>query len=178
MLAPTRDLVAELNRRARDHRLNGNVQDAVVRLADGNQASVGDVIITRSNDRRLRLTATDWVKNGDRWAITRIGWRGDPGDKFIAVGRCQPQVVQPDLQLGEQAQRHPRMLYQADGEATRAVQADPAVSEVQDGHQPEHLGVEPRTGIEVGHAQREMVHSGEARHEATPDSGRRPAIPA
>ena len=50
---------------------------AVVRLADGNQASVGDVIITRSNDRRLRLTATDWVKNGDRWTITRIGRRGD-----------------------------------------------------------------------------------------------------
>ena len=77
MLAPTRELVAELNRRARDHRLNGNVPHAVVRLADGNQASVGDVIITRSNDRRLRLTATDWVKNGDRWTITRIGRRGD-----------------------------------------------------------------------------------------------------
>ena len=77
MLAPTRNLVAELNRRARDHRLNGNVPDAVVRLADGNQASVGDVIITRTNDRRLRLTATDWVKNGDRWTITRIGRSGD-----------------------------------------------------------------------------------------------------
>ena len=77
MLAPTRELVAELNRRARDHRLNGTSPDAVVRLADGNQASVGDVIITRSNDRRLRLTATDWVKNGDRWTITRIGRRGD-----------------------------------------------------------------------------------------------------
>ena len=48
-----------------------------VPLADGNQASVGDVIITRSNDRRLRLTATDWVKNGDRWTITGIGRRGD-----------------------------------------------------------------------------------------------------
>jgi hypothetical protein len=48
-----------------------------VRLADGNQASVGDVIITRCNNRRLRLTATDWVKNGDRWTITRIGQRGD-----------------------------------------------------------------------------------------------------
>jgi hypothetical protein len=35
------------------------------------------VIITRSNDRWLRLTATDWVKNGDRWTITRIGRRGD-----------------------------------------------------------------------------------------------------
>ena len=49
----------------------------MVPLADGNQASVGDVIITRSNDRRLRLTATDWVKNGDRWTITRIGRSGD-----------------------------------------------------------------------------------------------------
>jgi ATP-dependent exoDNAse (exonuclease V) alpha subunit len=77
MLAPARELVAELNRRARDHRLNGNEPHAVVRLADGNQASVGDVIITRSNDRRLRLTATDWVKNGDRWTITRISRRGD-----------------------------------------------------------------------------------------------------
>ena len=77
LLAPTRDLVAELNRRARDHRLNGEVPDAVARLADGNQASVGDVIITRRNDRRLRLTATDWVKNGDRWTITYVGRHGD-----------------------------------------------------------------------------------------------------
>jgi AAA domain len=77
MLAPTRELVAELNRRARDQRLNGNVPHAVVRLGDGNQASVGDVIITRRNDRRLRLTATDWVKNGDRWTITGIGSNGD-----------------------------------------------------------------------------------------------------
>jgi hypothetical protein len=35
------------------------------------------VIITRSNDRRLRLTATDWVKNGDRWTITHVGKQGD-----------------------------------------------------------------------------------------------------
>ena len=46
-------------------------------MADGNQASAGDVIITRSNDRRLRLTATDWVKNGDRWTITHVGQQGD-----------------------------------------------------------------------------------------------------
>jgi hypothetical protein len=48
-----------------------------VPLADGNRASIGDVIITRSNDRRLRPTATDWVKNGDRWTITQIGKQGD-----------------------------------------------------------------------------------------------------
>ena len=49
-----------------------------MRLADGNQASVGDVIITRTNDRRLRLTATDWVKNGDRWTITHVGRQRRP----------------------------------------------------------------------------------------------------
>ena len=46
-------------------------------MADGNRASVGDVIITRRNDRRLRLTATDWVKNGDRWMITHVAKHGD-----------------------------------------------------------------------------------------------------
>ena len=76
MLAPTRELVAELNRRARDHRRGRFLASSEVRLADGNQASVGDVIITRSNDRRLRLSATDWVKNGDRWTITRLGRGG------------------------------------------------------------------------------------------------------
>jgi conjugative relaxase-like TrwC/TraI family protein len=76
MLAPTRELVADLNRRARTYRLNGDAPGREVRLADGNQASVGDVIITRSNDRRLRLGATDCVKNGDRWRITAVSSNG------------------------------------------------------------------------------------------------------
>jgi conjugative relaxase-like TrwC/TraI family protein len=77
MLAPTRELVAELNRRARDQRRDGAPAGQEVHLGDGNRASVGDVIITRSNDRRLRLSATDWVKNGDRWMITHVGKHGD-----------------------------------------------------------------------------------------------------
>jgi conjugative relaxase-like TrwC/TraI family protein len=76
MIAPTRSLVAELNRRARVHRLDHSTAGSEVPLADGNQASVGDVIITRSNDRRLRLTPTDWVKNGDRWTVTHAGRGG------------------------------------------------------------------------------------------------------
>ena len=63
-----------------------------MRLADGNQASIGDVIITRSNDRRLRLTATDWVKNGDRWTITHVG-RG--GDLTVRHNRSQLTVRLP-----------------------------------------------------------------------------------
>ena len=62
MIAPTRKLVAELNRQARDHFLGSPLAGREVRLADRNQASVGDVIITRSNDRRLRIAANDWVK--------------------------------------------------------------------------------------------------------------------
>jgi hypothetical protein len=30
-------------------------------------ASVGEQVITRANNRTLRMTATDWVENGDRW---------------------------------------------------------------------------------------------------------------
>lgn len=75
MLAPTRELVSELNRRAQTHRRPGaNDNDGTdrapaARLADGNSAQAGDLVITRSNDRRLRTTATDWVKNGDRWNV-------------------------------------------------------------------------------------------------------------
>jgi DNA primase catalytic core len=73
MLAPTRDLVADLNARARAARLAGQTAAGpVVRLADGNDASVGDAVITRNNDRRLRISATDWVKNGDRWTVTAV----------------------------------------------------------------------------------------------------------
>jgi DNA primase catalytic core len=79
MLAPTRELVAELNRKARSHRLADTPPntDADVMLADGNRASVGELIITRSNDRQLRLTSTDWVKNGDRWTVQAITASGD-----------------------------------------------------------------------------------------------------
>jgi conjugative relaxase-like TrwC/TraI family protein len=70
MLAPTRDLVAELDQRARAHRVaNTPTRGPEVALADGNRACAGELIITRRNDRRLRTSASDWVKNGDRWTV-------------------------------------------------------------------------------------------------------------
>ena len=81
MLAPTRELAAELNHLARAHRLNGETQPGPsLRLADGNEASVGDLVITRANDRTLRMSPTDWVKNGDRWTILAV-----PGDGTLQV---------------------------------------------------------------------------------------------
>ncbi|TGN65044.1 toprim domain-containing protein [Nocardioides eburneiflavus] len=96
MLAPTRDLVSELNQQARAHRLEGIDPNGpnnrasggpVRRLADGNEASIGELIITRENDRRLRTSATDWVKNGDRWTVLEIHDVGDLTVQHTQHGR-------------------------------------------------------------------------------------------
>ncbi|MFV3116708.1 MobF family relaxase [Gordonia amicalis] len=79
MLAATRDTVNALNERARADRLGGiapALRGPEVALSDGLAASVGDIISTRSNRRDLRLSATDWVRNGDRWRVTHIGADG------------------------------------------------------------------------------------------------------
>src|SRR5690606_30847099 len=72
MLAPTRELVASLNARARTARLGSSTPGREVALAEGMHASAGDVVITRRNDRRLGVGRTDWVKNGDRWIVTAV----------------------------------------------------------------------------------------------------------
>jgi AAA domain len=97
MLAPRRELVSRLNQRAQDHRLAGGAPDRQVELADGNRASAGDLIITRSNDRRLRMSATDWVKNGDRWTILRLTGTGRARVRHVKNGRI---VTLPHDYLG------------------------------------------------------------------------------
>jgi conjugative relaxase-like TrwC/TraI family protein len=117
MIAPTRNLVAELNTRARAHRLNHTPAASEVSLADGNRASVGDVIITRRNDRRLRLTPTDWVKNGDRWTITRIGRNGDltvRHNRSELTVRLPVDYVRPSTGLGYASTIHSAQGVSAD----------------------------------------------------------------
>jgi hypothetical protein len=87
MLAPTRELVSRLNQRARNHRLADTTPSQEVELGDGNRASVGDLIITRGNDRRLRITATDWVKNGDRWTVLSLTGAGGVSVRHVRNGR-------------------------------------------------------------------------------------------
>ncbi|MFF8819487.1 MobF family relaxase [Leucobacter sp. NPDC015123] len=69
LIAETLDTVSALNTRARTDRiLQGDVAMDGVKLHDGNEASRGDLIITRENNRRLSL-GRSWVKNGDRWNV-------------------------------------------------------------------------------------------------------------
>jgi len=103
MLAPTRELVSRLNQRAQDHRLTGTAPDRQVELADGNTASVSDLIITRSNNRRVRISATDWVKNGDRWTILNLTRAGGLTVRHARSGRMvtlPADYVQTSVELG------------------------------------------------------------------------------
>ncbi|MCB0884925.1 MAG: transfer protein Tra, partial [Propionibacteriaceae bacterium] len=72
MLAPTHDLVAQLNARARAQRLGERLPGPEVSLADGNRVSAGDTIVTRRNERRLTYSRHGWVRNGDRWTVLAV----------------------------------------------------------------------------------------------------------
>ncbi|WP_223149119.1 AAA family ATPase [Changpingibacter yushuensis] len=62
--------VTALNNRVRtDPILDGTVHGPrEVDLHDGTRAAIGDVVITRRNDRRL-WAGRGWVRNGDRWTV-------------------------------------------------------------------------------------------------------------
>ena len=81
--------VRALNERARAERLllDGAVDQHEVDLVDGCRASVGDIVITRQNDRRIRTMRGGWVKNGDRWKVTDIRRDGAVVVKRLGPGR-------------------------------------------------------------------------------------------
>lgn len=84
LIAETHEDVTTPNGRARaDLILNRTLNpDREVELRDGTAAGVGDTIITRLNNRKLRtLTGRDWVRNGDIWTVTAVG---DDGTVTIA----------------------------------------------------------------------------------------------
>ncbi|MBO0610690.1 MobF family relaxase [Myceligenerans salitolerans] len=78
LIAEASETVRELNQRARADRILAGQTDAgrAVRLADGLEASVGDLVITRRNRRRLTtirdLVTGGFVRNGDRWQVTAV----------------------------------------------------------------------------------------------------------
>ncbi|MFE2729190.1 MobF family relaxase [Kitasatospora sp. NPDC059327] len=85
MTAPDRDLVATLNRRAQKWRMErgqllapSRWRPSPARLRDGHRAHVGDLVVTRRNQRSLVCRGgKDFVKNGDVWAIERYTPAGD-----------------------------------------------------------------------------------------------------
>lgn len=89
--------VRALNERARAERLllDGAVDHREVDLVDGCRASVGDVVITRQNDRRIRTMRGGWVKNGDSWLVADIRRDGSVMVKRLD-GRGGRTVLPPE----------------------------------------------------------------------------------
>ncbi|NIH70821.1 AAA family ATPase [Auritidibacter ignavus] len=88
LIAETRENVTALNVRVRaDLILDGTLKPGPeITLSDGSAAGVGDTIITRRNDRRLR-NRHGWVRNGQTWTITAVRDDGSaairpPGARF------------------------------------------------------------------------------------------------
>ena len=77
MIAQDGATVAELNRRARADRVAaGEVAERGLAVGGGQTAGVGDLIVTRHNERRLATDKTGWVKNRDLWTVTAVNTDG------------------------------------------------------------------------------------------------------
>ena len=163
MLAPTRELVRSLNQRAQDHRLSRNTPGRQVDLADGNAASVGDLIITRRNDRRLRITATDWVKNGDRWTILNLTRTGGLKVRHKRNGRTATlpaSYVQTSVELGYATTVH----------TAQGVTADTMHGVVTGGESRQQLYTMLTRGRTTNHVYLSVVGDGDPHSMISPDS--------
>jgi len=70
MIAQDAATVADLNRRARADRVAaGAVSEHGLTVAGGQTAGVGDVVVTRQNNRRLATGKVGFVKNRDLWTV-------------------------------------------------------------------------------------------------------------
>ncbi|MFI8528392.1 MobF family relaxase [Promicromonospora sukumoe] len=118
MIAATNTLVTELSARARLHRVTrGEVEDDGVTLHDENRAGIGDVIVTRLNNRHLRARhddghidwARDWVRNGDLWRVTAHDENGAVQARHLETGATvvlPADYVAAHVELGYAATIH------------------------------------------------------------------------
>lgn len=108
LLALTRDTVLELNHQARQDRLDTlkGSPGREVELADGTRVGLGDLVVTRQNERTLWSRDGAWVKNGDRWRVLDVGADGTVTvERLSARSRSHPaQVVLPAAYVAHHVQ--------------------------------------------------------------------------
>lgn len=118
LIAADGQTVTDLNRHARAERvLAGQVDDGrAARLTGDVEASAGDVIVTRRNDRRLRHGRSGWVRNGNLWQVVTVH-----ADGSVTARRLDPDNTrksQTSLDAASKIARGHRET--ADGHGSRA----------------------------------------------------------
>ena len=169
MLAPTRDTVTALNLRARADRLalQTTPTGREVTLRDGGTASAGDLVTTRRNDRRLVLTANDWVRNGDRWHVQHVGGDGSLRVQHLTTHRVislPGDYVAAHVDLG-----YARTLHSAQG-----LTADAAHTVATGAESRQMLYVAMTRGRTHNHLYVQTVGDGDPHTQITPDVLRPP----
>ena len=104
MMADDSDSVRELNVRAQAFQIASGRLDLTrsTALRDELRAAVGDVIVTRKNQRRLPVLAgRDYVKNGDQWILEALDDRGNATVRHTGHGG---RVVLPARYLRKHAE--------------------------------------------------------------------------
>ena len=99
MIARDNDTVAELAGAARAIRVGaGEVEDGGVRLRDGTRAGVGDRIVTRDNNARIRTETDRQVVNRAVWQVTE---RHPNGALTVVSERWGDRVFLPPSYVAE-----------------------------------------------------------------------------
>lgn len=99
LVAGEQATVEMLNARAQaDLIAAGVVRAPAVALADGLRVGMGDVIVTRRNDRTIRTGPSSWVKNGDRWHVLEAR---DDGALFVRRESGGSSVMLPGHYVAE-----------------------------------------------------------------------------
>jgi hypothetical protein len=131
MVAADTATVAELNRRARRDRVAvGQVAAEGLHVAAGQSAGIGNQVVTRQNDRTL-ANGHGWVKNGDRWTVTRT-W--DDGRMTVRRAHGTSELTIPASYVAE----HVELAYASTAHRTQGRTTDTA-----------HALISPTTSREV-----------------------------
>ncbi|MFI9410118.1 MobF family relaxase [Nocardia gamkensis] len=152
MLAANHEVVTALNARARADRLAraGGTVEAECALADGLAASVGDTIRTRRNNRRLRIGAHDWVRNGDTWTVTAVH-----DDGSVSATRVHSKNKEPGQQVrfpADYVGAHVRLGYAATIDSAQGITADACHVALTGGESRQQLYVAMTRGVHANHA--------------------------
>lgn len=104
VMARTNELVSRLAQEGQRLRVEAGEVDLKVSapLRNGQAAGVGDQIITRQVDRDNVVKGHGFVRNGDRWTVTKVGRDGSlvVRDANGCAATLRPEYVRSSVQLG------------------------------------------------------------------------------
>ncbi|MGB0112691.1 MAG: MobF family relaxase [Ilumatobacteraceae bacterium] len=114
--------VAAINSRIQQQRLDNHELDptTATRIND-DWAMVGDVVVTRRNDRQLRTTTNEPVRNRERWTITDTG---DDGDLTVSRIGGHGTITLP----ADYVRHHVQLAYAATEHGAQGDTADRSVT--------------------------------------------------